>query len=544
MKIIPSKLVVFGTLFSLCLAVILGHLLWKELIGKEAINYGELFVRKLHLSVKEVDKTLFKTVVAPYEQGKDLKKLMKDWEKSLKPILKTNKFFVGFYKSCSADQVNKCYFDTDPTGRDIRNYTPKSRPWYLASRSHNDWVFIHLMRLRATRRVGYPPQMGYSLSRQMKINGESIIFNIFFTEKIFAQRSSEELKQPILNLANPKYKNHFLEIDSVTSHLRFKTQQENIDVQCYKATKYGEYYINYLANVYCVTNSENIQFFIHKKYDHLFHFVILIFILLLMVTIMCFWFVKISNMQKQAIQDRIEVEKERTARTIGARLIHDLKKGLLANLNLIKQNYETDFEEELLQPDFEERLLENFKHHFKYLDFLNRYVSLLTNHMNRLPEESWIALDKKSLQEYLKWILGEKSIVFEEIFNKNLVLDLKISANNHENPTILVNPDLLGFKVPEMSFYRILKNLWDNYNAYGSGFFTLKANLENGYVHFMSTNDLKPENEIKVESTGLGLTIIKQLLEDNFGQNKSYFTFTKTETQTIIKFGFKKETKN
>ena len=76
-----------------------------------------------------------------------------------------------------------------------------------------------------------------------------------------------------------------------------------------------------------------------------------------------------------------------------------------------------------------------------------------------------------------------------------------------------------GFKVPEMSFFRILKNLSENFNAYGKGDLSIEisADRQSGQVTLKTANEANENIKERADSTNLGHIIIRQLLADNFG---------------------------
>lgn len=75
--------------------------------------------------------------------------------------------------------------------------------------------------------------------------------------------------------------------------------------------------------------------------------------------------------------------------------------------------------------------------------------------------------------------------------------------------------------VPEISFYRILKNIVENYYTYGDGELTLWLTCQDGWVELNATNPVEESIVAKKESTRLGLSILRQVLKDNFGKTAS-----------------------
>ncbi len=93
--------------------------------------------------------------------------------------------------------------------------------------------------------------------------------------------------------------------------------------------------------------------------------------------------------------------------------------------------------------------------------------------------------------------------------------------------------------IPEMSFFRILKNISENYNAYGEDDFTLKitASVTDKTVKLETQNRINTNVQNTGESTKIGMTIVKQLLQDNFGEN-SHLKITKNKCTYSLVISF------
>lgn len=165
---------------------------------------------------------------------------------------------------------------------------------------------------------------------------------------------------------------------------------------------------------------------------------------------------------------------------IGARLVHDLKKGIISQLNRLEK-----------EPD-----AENLENHFKHLELLNKYIHLLSSNLKHEREVDWILFTPATYQNYLKLILGAPT------------------------PAEMATPsDWPQFFVPEISFYRILKNIFENFNNYGSGTLELDFKEASGRITLKAINDIAEAEGEKQTSTHLGIEIIQQLLADNFGED-------------------------
>lgn len=74
------------------------------------------------------------------------------------------------------------------------------------------------------------------------------------------------------------------------------------------------------------------------------------------------------------------------------------------------------------------------------------------------------------------------------------------------------------FRVPEMAFYRILKNIVENYNAHGSGGLTITMAHISECVELRAVNAYAEQPRPVADATNLGLAIIFASLLPDGGQ--------------------------
>src|SRR3989338_3679933 len=81
----------------------------------------------------------------------------------------------------------------------------------------------------------------------------------------------------------------------------------------------------------------------------------------------------VNRLQEQNILNIIELEKEQLMLEVGTKLVHDIKKGVMTQLNALHQEFGHDLEMEMMQPDFVERFQSRMKRHFQHISFLNKF---------------------------------------------------------------------------------------------------------------------------------------------------------------------------
>ncbi|MBF0103761.1 MAG: hypothetical protein HQM16_00410 [Deltaproteobacteria bacterium] len=561
---IKQRILLFALLFSMTLAGVLGHLIWKDLLGRENKGYAVKMIRGMYALVNNVDQVVHRHITP--ELYKDIlhqplsKTSFKDSQvfnnlrKELKKIDGLHNFYIGFYTDCSDEEPGSCYFDDYPGGQVVRRYEPESRPWYLATHSHTDWVLINFMRLKETLSTDYPPKWGWVLSKKIvydeqddpadspRDKGLWINLYIPFEQKENLEQDFNEYHGSILELALSKDYPYFFFFELFFKTVLFPkkaiSDPGSLTILCHQNNEYELFSSLYRSFVSCQVNKETIHFNFSKKYDHSWHRLFLVFIGLVFVFVTYFFFRYIQGLQMQSINNRLEIEKAKTANLIGSKLIHDLKKGIMAPLNQLPQIYEHNFESEALQRDFKERLKANFKQHFKYLSLLSKYTQLLTNNLKRTREKRWVKLDQTIMVQYLDWILGRHEVDIIPVNDEDIVLRMEIESTEKIQAGLYLSVNFPDMYIPEISFYRILKNIWENYNAYGKGSLVIECEKQNHMMIVRATNQIKEQTEHTASATNLGLTIINQLLEDNFGAERVNASVKKDDDLYLINIVF------
>ena len=139
-------------------------------------------------------------------------------------------------------------------------------------------------------------------------------------------------------------------------------------------------------------------------------------------------------------------------------------------------------------------------------------MSLLMGNLKRQKEGNWILLDLEKLKQYLKTVFSVSSLDEQEMLEDSGKAEFICQPGNSVG-RLNFSGDFTSFWVPEMSFFRILKNISENYNAYGEGNFSLEfvTDHEKNLVVIKAKNAIRHKTE-KDDSTQLGLVIIKQLI--------------------------------
>ncbi len=273
----------------------------------------------------------------------------------------------------------------------------------------------------------------------------------------------------------------------------------------------------YSASVNCHIGERPVRYFFAKDYDRP-GVLIVILILAISGEVGVFYFFSyVGSLQDQNIDKTIEIEREKMILEIGAKLIHDIKKGVITQLNTLHQEFGRDLELEMLQPDFALRLKSSLTKHFQAVDFLNKYINLLTANLRGEREAHWIDLDYNQLKNYLLLIFPVSQFHEIEMDSESVSF---IYRPDGSNPVIQRGRSYRGCHVPEMSFFRILKNISENFNAYGIEHLEIELACDRvaRQVRLTTRNEINDIETTNGESSNLGLILIKQLLIDNFGQ--------------------------
>jgi hypothetical protein len=287
---------------------------------------------------------------------------------------------------------------------------------------------------------------------------------------------------------------------------------------------------SFTANVRCYFGKQYIHYHFRKNYDHVYLLILLVGIALFGIYRMIRFIFYVESLKEQNLNKTLELAKEKVILEVGAKLVHDLKKGAMAQINNLQQEFGSDLDEEMIQPDFKERFKAKLGQHFEHIGFLNKYMSLLMVNLKRQKEGNWIFLDLEKLKQYLKTVFSISSFTEQEISHDSGKVEFIFEPNNLVGHLNYSN-HFSSFWVPEMSFFRILKNISENYNAYGEGNFSFEfvTEHEKNQVVIKAKNAIRKKTE-KDDSTQLGLVIIKQLILDNFGK-ESKIKVEKTEKE-------------
>ncbi len=343
----------------------------------------------------------------------------------------------------------------------------------------------------------YGIQLSRDLAAEVLLDAEDFFTPEYFTEKNLSFEKFDYFPKDII---------HQLDPDTLKGH-----------IYCEAKTDIHSF-IRYSAAVTCHIDKWDIHYFFSKTYDYSLTLIFslgLIFPALYGATL---FFAYVDRLQNQNLEKEMELTKERLVIEIGARLVHDLKKGVMAQLNHLHQEYGQDLDMAVLQPDFAEHFQSKLQDHFKHIDFLNRYINLLTTNLKREKESYWVLADNSKIMEYLSKVFQVDQFTKSRLEGPGAGV-LFIHHPSNKISELRFSDNFQGFLVPEMSFFRILKNISENFNTYGQGAFRLEISLDAllGQVQLRAINPVNPSLAERGESTNLGHTIIRQLLQDNFG---------------------------
>ena len=473
-------LIFLGMALTMVVTSVLAYWTWERLLYREAIHYAKDLSQRLVHVVGEIDQktdqlftpTMYKRLNRQTLAHAHLGEIpeIRQCVDAMKEITRNPEGGVGFYTECPNKNAAECYDDFlfNLPNKVFRNdYNPKSRPWYQATQKHNDWAVLEFM-ISKKRVPGFPTAWSIGFAKHISEHPEN------FEEGIWLVVASPNYESP---------QNIFLKMLYANTPPPF--QQFNVSLQLIRlqqAQLAGNSQINcnaildssglvYTATTECQIEGQPIHYTFRKTVDHPYFLGFFAPVILLILFGAYRYFLSVAKLQQQNMANDV-------TKAVGAKLVHDLKKGILPQLNKL---YE----------ETEEPALDN---HLKYLGLLNKYVNLLVNNFNRQKEKDWVLFTPKIYQNYLELILGQPT------------------------PTEMKShPDWPRFFVPEISFYRILKNIFENFNNYGSGTLELDFKEVDGRILLKAINDIAESQETCPASTNLGLTIIRQLLEDNFG---------------------------
>ena len=542
MDYLRRKILILGMTVGVLIGVFLVYVVWKGLITRESIDYAKKFSLQIKERVVAVDNAStegFSPELYQWLHKKPLSEMpqltrtpaLTEILQKVRNVFDDPKIEMSLFTDCNTKTYARCYHDSDmdvirpefpnPTV----GYDPKSRPYYLATRTHTDWVLLNFMLRGQSRTSDYPPTYGSVLVKHILKNSaeeKELALLAKDREKLshYMQNemgiwlsfwSSDAATFPNASLLRSVAKGKmdaFQSFDIFYQNLRFPkkvlTGEGPLQVVC-DATSALLGPFSYKATVPCHINGEPIQFIFSKTYDHPAHLLALMLGFFSLLAIAFWFFNYVEGLQDQNIQ-----------KIIGAKLVHDLKKGIVTQLDNLHQEFGNDLEEEAARPDFISRLQTKLAEHFAHLQILHKYMNLLSNNLNRKKEQTWVPLTPEKFKEYLGWILGPVPMTFQEsLLQGGLFLECVMNTQEILCKTTVPFPN---FVVPEMAMYRILKNIWENFNAYGAGEFLISIERKSGGMLLKTRNPISSQKISGETSTHLGMMIIRQLLEDNFGR--------------------------
>lgn len=491
-------LVWLGMAGAMGLVGVAAALAWTALLNHEATQYGQLLSERIRQTVLRIDQATQTTFDAHnYHRlhgqpllRMDLEKdpVLQSYVRSLGDILQNPHGGGALYTECPVAEKMQCYTDFlfgIPNIRHLKDYNPKSRPWYLLAHGHQDWVVFPFFLTKFTV-PGFPklPSIGF-VKRVVRgeTGPESGIWVVLHTANPSQAIPGYDSTPLLKMLGNPPLTHLELFLGSMWVFPDSLLYQEgDSPFQCTSITEGMG--LQYEASVHCTLRGEGIQFSFGKSYDHPGYFWLLV-VGALGILYGAYWALRyVTRLQDLTFQGQLSAR-------IETKLVHDLKKGILTQLNKFFDP----------QPDL--------KHHRDSLTLLNKYVTLLGNSIRRKKEENWIPLTLSNCRHYLTWILGEVPIRETEGTSGGAFVEI------HYDTDVEIRwgttwPEL---SVPEMGFYRILKNIIENYNTHGFGGLHIAMKVEGEGLLLTAKNALAKS---PAKGTQLGLVIIQQLLEDNF----------------------------
>lgn len=542
------KFRILGTL-AIFMATLVGwYFVWHALVNTEAKSYAKEMLKNVAAQIKEIDHLVDDAVtefgqtstvedLSHFYQGEQPKIFLNLLER-VRDLTKSKNSYVGVFQPCSSEVPSDCYWDSDPQGRKISSYNPMSRSWYLKTKGHHDWIMADFLRFKASLRSDYPPKFGVVLSKQYKRhNMPNFWVNFYFAEDpIDEAHGRKKISHVLLNSLSSQQQEKFESFLAQVSLLRFDFSGR--DIKCTAISEHNRSYLSYTSHISCEIGEEHVFFEFAKRFDRPLILYVLGLIALLIVLISYRIHHYFDHLEMNAIESRIEQEKSKTANLIGTKLIHDLKKGIMTQLNKLSHEYEQDFEFEAIQPNFKPRLRQNLDYHFNYLSLLNKYIHLLTNNFKRKREKNWVDFNQDIVVRYIHWIIGEIDLNIENNLEENHVFRLEIDSENQMQTRLHFSEACERFFMPEMATYRIIKNIWENFNAYGHGTFVLDMAILKQNIVLQSSNLVKETSQSHSFATGLGMTIISNLLEDNFGADRIEMTHVVKKDEFLLRIEF------
>lgn len=497
--------IVIGLGMALCVALVgIGAwLAWASLLDREAVRYGATLSERLRQTVAHIDQITQSTFTPAYYavlHRQPLATLQLDDDPTVQQFIRRLDDVIrnpigggALFTECPAADLALCYYDFlfgVPNVRDPKNYSPKGRPWYILTHGHTNWVVFPFFPTKSAV-PGFPKIPSIGFAKRIVVGADEAptdgIWLVLFTPAA-ATSASSPLLEMLFHGAPPPMTLHDLSISStVTFSQALLASTASWPLTCAGVSHVTGF--SYSANVSCLLNGDAVHYTFTKPYDHPFHAALLALIALLTL-------IGAYRLLQSIVEKTRAIEEGRLAVAIEAKLVHDLKKGVLLQLN----QFTTERAPDLVR-------------HRHYLTLLNKYVALLGHNLRREREAHWIPLTRETCTEYFRWILGDIPLHVVAAVGGAAFVTLRYDAaltmeSHREWPAIFV---------PEMAFYRIVKNIVENYHTHGYGGLTMTLHAANGWITLGATNAAPMRASTDDRAPHLGLVIIRQLLTDNFG---------------------------
>lgn len=339
-----KALFISGLLVTTLTVGLLFYFFWSTLISMEAKTYGKELTLRLQKLVVGIDREFTKGMDRDLYQALHQKPLSRlqlqtnpkilALQEGLTQNVHNGEEAMALFTDCPETDKSICYEQFySPNRSKIKvvrqGYDPKSRPWYIATRAHTDWVVLHFMLRSRSRESGYPTSWGIGIARRY-FGGpaeEHAFWKSREDREHFAQDLQDEKgiwflltfagetpegENPFLKMLYPGEKHPFQNFDTSFRTIRFpqdllQGRKEPV-LQCASINNWRGWW--YEANVSCHFNGEPIQYTFSKRYDHPVIFILLIGMALavLYVSFLFFRFVYRQNrtLEESKRQKRIE----------------------------------------------------------------------------------------------------------------------------------------------------------------------------------------------------------------------------------------------
>lgn len=529
-----------GTILA---AVILGFGVagaWVILLHREAIQYGAILTGRLRALVQRIDAATQRTFTPEYYRRLHRQPLLhlaleedatwQEYIRTLAPIIQNPAGGGAIFTDCERDNLAECYADFLfglPNVRTLKNYDPKGRPWFTLTRDHMDWVALQFLTDKKSI-PGWPkiPTIGFAKRILIDPTGEpdeGIWIVVITPHATEAQEHNGIISSPLLDMLFAGQHPPIQSLDAAFTILTFPTAVLSAEARPTPACRgiTSGLGMTYEASVDCRINDESIHYVFLKRYDRPIVLGAISLVALVILFAVHRWLWGLVRLRRRHALATLALERGRMATAVGARLVHDLKKGILFELNKL----------ETISAD-------DLAHHRKYLHLLTKYVNLLSSNLRREREPNWIPFTPTTCRSYCELVFGTSGTWTTAA----LAADTFLEITYEDQPTVRTTTNWPPFAVPEMALYRIFKNIVENYTVHGTGALRIDMHARDDMIVIAATNAIAGGQTPPTDATGLGISIIHQLLEDNFGavarvaqqQRNDRYTLTLTIPQRMV----------